>query len=67
MNNFYARLLEELENTENDIWVETVLTGEHAGEKRISRSEEKCWAFLLPCWKTGRSLQITPEPQERMK
>ena len=39
MNNFYARLLEELENTENDIWVETVLTGEHAGEKRISRSE----------------------------
>ena len=36
MNNFYARLLEELENTENDIWVETVLTGEHAGEKRIS-------------------------------
>ena len=39
MNNFYARLLEELENTENDIWVETVLTGEHAGEKRIFRSE----------------------------
>lgn len=35
MNTFYSKLKNALENSEGDIWAETVLTGEHAGEKRL--------------------------------
>ena len=35
MNQFYSKLKNALENSEGDIWAETVLTGEHAGEKRL--------------------------------
>ena len=40
MDDFYTRLARELKKSEKDIWVETVLTGEHAGEKRILSGEE---------------------------
>ena len=40
MDDFYTRLARELKKSEKDIWVETVLTGEHAGEKRILAGEE---------------------------
>lgn len=35
MNRFYTELKQELENSGGDIWIETVLTGERAGEKRL--------------------------------
>lgn len=40
MGDFYTRLAKELKNSEKDIWVETVLSGVHAGEKRIFSGEE---------------------------
>ena len=35
MNRFYTELKEALETSEGDIWAETVLSGEHAGEKYL--------------------------------
>ena len=35
MDQFYSKLKNALESSEGDIWAETVLTGEHAGEKRL--------------------------------
>ena len=35
MNRFYTELKEALETSEGDIWAETVLSGEHAGEKHL--------------------------------
>lgn len=35
MNTFYSELKDVLENAKGDIWVETVLSGEHAGEKKV--------------------------------
>lgn len=35
MNSFYRELKNSMETTEGDIWAETVLTGEHAGEKHL--------------------------------
>lgn len=35
MNGFYTELKKELEAAGDDIWAETILTGEHAGEKRL--------------------------------
>ena len=36
MNRFYEELKTALALPEGDIWSETVLAGEHAGEKRLS-------------------------------
>ena len=42
MNTFYMELKKALESSQGDIWAETVLTGEHAGEKRLLvNTEEK--------------------------
>lgn len=35
MISFYTELKKAIETTEGDIWAETVLSGEHAGEKRL--------------------------------
>lgn len=35
MNTFYIELRNALESSKGDIWAETVLTGEHAGDKRL--------------------------------
>lgn len=51
MNTFYIELKKALESSEGDIWAETVLTGEHAGEKRLlvnpgkdeMKSNESIW------------------------
>ena len=46
MNPFYLKLKNALEHSEGDIWAETVLTGEHAGDKRLlvnpDKSKMKC-------------------------
>ena len=46
MNPFYLKLKNALEHLEGDIWAETVLTGEHAGDKRLlvntDKSKKKC-------------------------
>ena len=41
MNTFYSKLKNVLESSEGDIWAETVLEGEHAGEKRLLINPEK--------------------------
>lgn len=41
MNTFYSKLKNALESSEGDIWVQTVLEGEHAGEKRLLINPEK--------------------------
>ena len=41
MNTFYSKLINVLENSEGDIWAETVLEGEHAGEKHLLINPEK--------------------------
>ena len=41
MNTFYSKLINVLENSEGDIWAETVLEGEHAGEKQLLINPEK--------------------------
>lgn len=40
MNSFYTRLAEELKKNQDEIWVETILAGERAGEKRLLRGRE---------------------------
>lgn len=35
MNPFYTELKNVIETSEGDIWAETILSGEHAGEKRL--------------------------------
>lgn len=42
MDTFYAELEKALETSEGDVWAETVLTGEHAGEKRLLAQSEIC-------------------------
>lgn len=46
MNPFYLKLKNALERSGGDIWAETVLTGEHAGDKRLlvntDKSKKKC-------------------------
>lgn len=41
MNTFYTELKNTLESSKGDIWVETVLEGEHAGEKKLIVNPEK--------------------------
>ena len=41
MNPFYLKLKNALEHSEGDIWTETVLTGEHMGEKRLLVNPDK--------------------------
>lgn len=41
MNTFYLKLINALENSKGDIWAETVLEGEHAGEKQLLINPEK--------------------------
>ena len=41
MNTFYSKLKNALESSEGDIWVQTVLEGEHAVEKRLLINPEK--------------------------
>lgn len=38
MNTFYAELKKAMETAEGDIWAETILSGEHAGEKHLLRT-----------------------------
>lgn len=40
MGSFYVELAEELKKNQSEIWVETILDGERAGEKRIIHKEE---------------------------
>lgn len=40
MNSFYTGLAEELKKNQDEIWVETILAGERAGEKRLLRGRE---------------------------
>ena len=41
MNTFYMELKNALECSEGDIWAETVLTGDRAGEKQLLVNPEK--------------------------
>lgn len=41
MNTFYSELKDALENAKGDIWIETVLSGEHAGEKKLIINPKK--------------------------
>lgn len=41
MGNFYAELARELKDTHREIWVETILSGERAGQKRIYAAGEE--------------------------
>ena len=49
MNRFYEELKTALALPEGDIWSETVLAGEHAGEKRLP------YAAPSAPWETGVS------------
>lgn len=41
MDSFYTQLAKALEEWEGDIWSETILDGEHAGEKRLLHTAEE--------------------------
>lgn len=48
MDSFYDQLAEALEETEGDIWTETILAGSHAGEKRLLAAAGENKETLLP-------------------
>ena len=44
MGEFYVQLAKAIKEGRGDIWTETVLEGEHAGEKRLIAGPDACGA-----------------------
>ena len=60
MDTFYTQLKRALETAEGDIWTETVLEGEHRGEKRLLPSEpdEKKDSPRVYCERVSRTSRL---------
>lgn len=63
MNTFYAELKKALETAEGDIWAETILSGEHAGEKHLLRAcpaetDKESSSPDTFCERIGRTLKL---------